>query len=264
MNKNNSNITGQNPGQNPRQNHGWNSEWNLGWLLVCNFLVITAVFLLAEYDFKTPWDEAVFLFLNGSLQEGRDVWNNYWAFTNSRIFDSLSAVFLGGCCLFYLVKNRENSFGERFSRVILVVISVALVMLVIARGFNDYHHPSPSQLVSPFTDINELVSWIEVKTGTRKSFPSDHAAVSFICFLVMGRLFGRSYGLVLFLFCLVNATPRMVGGGHWFGDIWIGGTLLSLFIYSWTVYTPLLAVIRGSVARLFKLGIFARLVQNWP
>ncbi|MCZ4281176.1 phosphatase PAP2 family protein [Kiloniella laminariae] len=226
-------------------------------------MVVTAFFLLVNHDFKTPWDEAAFLLLNGSLQEGRVIWNNYWAFTNSRIFDSLSAVFLGGCCLFYLVKNRKNSFEERLSRVILIVISVALVMLVIARGFNDYHHPSPSQLVEPFININELVSWIEVKTGTRKSFPSDHAAVSFICFLLMGHLFGRRYGLVLLLFCLVNATPRMVGGGHWFGDVWIGGVLLSLMVYSWAVYTPLLAAIRRLVSRLLKLKIFLRLTQNW-
>ena len=214
-------------------------------------------------DFKTPWDETIFFALNGSLQEGRDLWNGYWAITNSRFFDSFSGLFIASLCFIYLLKNRENSFQERFSRVLLLVISVAAIMISISRGFNLYYHQSPSQVLSPFVNINDLVSWIEVKTGTRKSFPSDHAAISFVSVILMWRLFGRRYGLVMAIFALINATPRMVGGGHWFGDVAIGGLLLATFISVWAIYSPLLIWIKIAIEKIMSLNSISRFTANW-
>ncbi len=235
------------------------STWNLKKLILWNAIFIAVIVVFFGNDFKTPWDETIFFTLNGSLQEGRDIWNGYWAITNSRFFDSFSAIFLGTVCLIYLVKNPESNFAERLSRVLLLVISVVLIMVIISRGFEHYYHQSPSQVLTPFVNINDLVSWLEVKTGTRKSFPSDHAAISFVSAILAWRYFGQKYGLVLSIFALINATPRMVGGGHWFGDVWIGGMGLAGLIAVWIIYSPLLTWVKIVVKKLLKIEI----IQNF-
>ncbi len=239
-------------------------SWNFKKLIGFNILFIAIILGFMGSEFKTPWDESIFFTLNGSLQEGRDVWNGYWAITNSRIFDTFSAIFLGCICFIYLIKNRENDFAERLSRVLLLVVSVILIMIIISRGFEHYYHQSPSQVLSPFININELVSWLEVKTGTRKSFPSDHAAISFVSAILSWRFFGRKYGVTLSIFAVINATPRMVGGGHWFGDVWIGGMLLACIISVWVIYSPLLFWIRIGIHNFLKLNFVQRITSLLP
>ncbi|WP_419903181.1 phosphatase PAP2 family protein [Kiloniella sp.] len=238
------------------------SSWNFKKLVIWNVVFIAIILSTIGNDFKTPWDDTIFFALNGSLQEGRGIWNGYWSITNSRLFDTFCAVFLGAVCLFYLIKNRENDLAERFSRVMLLVISVVLIMVLISRGFEHYYHQSPSQVLKPFVNINDLVSWLEVKTGTRKSFPSDHAAISFVTAILSWRYFGRKYGILLSVFALINATPRMVGGGHWFGDVWIGGMLLACIIAIWIIYSPLLHWVRRGVLKLFQLKIIKKFTAN--
>ncbi|MFD2204884.1 phosphatase PAP2 family protein [Kiloniella antarctica] len=237
-------------------------SWNFKKLIGFNVLIISIIFMFIGNDFKTPWDEAIFFMLNGSLQEERDIWNGYWAITNSRLFDTFSAVLLGFVCLVYLLKNRENVFAERLSRTLLLVISVILIMISISKGFEYYYHQSPSQILKPFININDLVSWLDVKTGTRKSFPSDHAAISFVSVILSWRFFGRKYGIFLTIFALINATPRMVGGGHWFGDVWIGGLLLACFISVWLIYSPFLSLVRVGVDKILKLKFFHKLTSR--
>ncbi|WP_085906395.1 phosphatase PAP2 family protein [Kiloniella majae] len=239
------------------------SSWNFKKLFMGNLIVGLAVYFFIDYEFKTPWDEQIFFYLNGSLQEGRTLWNNYWAFTNSKIFDSLSGLFLASLCLWYILLNRETSFQERLARVFLLVISVVITMIIISRGFELYYHQSPSQVLSPFININDLVSWIEVKTGTRKSFPSDHAAISFISVIFMWRYFGTSYGILVSCFALINASPRLVGGGHWFGDVAIGGVFLALMVTIWMIYTPMLTLMRKVVHWFFVKEPLASLSKNW-
>ena len=239
------------------------SLWNFKKLILWNMIVGLVIYFFIDSGFKTPWDEQIFFFLNGSLQEGRTIWNNYWAFTNSKIFDNLSGLFLGSLCLWYVLLNRENSFQERLARIFLLVIAVVITMIIISRGFELYYHQSPSQVLTPFININDLVSWIEVKTGTRKSFPSDHAAISFISVIFMWRYFGISYGILVSVFALINASPRLVGGGHWFGDVAIGGIFLAVMVTIWMIYTPMLNVMRKLVCWMFSKEPLDSLSKNW-
>ncbi|WP_162938209.1 phosphatase PAP2 family protein [Kiloniella sp. EL199] len=237
--------------------------WNFKKLFLGNLIVGLVVYFSIDQGFKTPWDEQIFFYLNGSLQEGRTLWNNYWAFTNSKIFDSLSGLFLVALCLWYILFNRAACFQERLSRVFLLVVAVILTMIIISCGFELYYHQSPSQVLIPFVNINDLVSWIEVKTGTRKSFPSDHAAISFISVIFMWRYFGTSYGILVSFFAVINASPRLVGGGHWFGDVAIGGVFLAFMVTIWLIYTPMLNVMRKAVHWIFAKEPLVSFSKSW-
>ena len=77
----------------------------------------------------------------------------------------------------------------------------------------------------------ENITW-EVKDSSKKSFPGDHSAVLFIIATFVSYYARKWYAFFAITTALIFVIPRLVGGGHWFTDVFIGGGILTLITLS--------------------------------
>ena len=210
-----------------------------------------------EGGFWKDADYGVFKALNGSLSAGKST-QTFWAVTNNRKFDLVSALLMIG--LFSIFIFRGNTPGEKLERIKKgVYMSVCMLIIICTQKVISkvvgYQRHSPTQIevpgyikLSDFKHIN-----FEIKDASKDSFPGDHSAILLIIGFFIAYYARSWYAPTAVLIAVSFVLPRIVGGGHWFTDVFVGGGTMLLLCVGWGLFTPLQDKIS---AKLNKPGLW--------
>ena len=192
-------------------------------------------------SFWKTLDYASFQNLNGQLKNGKST-QSFWAFTNRRIFDLVSAFSMILIYSVYIFRGNQEEKVERVKGGLYMSVSmlIALGAVQLLHGIFYVGRLSPTKLpVDGAIRLSELSHIdFEVKDASKQSFPGDHSAVLFMIATFITYYAGRFYAVAAILVATGFVLPRMVGGGHWLTDIVVGGGAMTLITASWALCTP--------------------------
>jgi membrane-associated phospholipid phosphatase len=184
-------------------------------------------------------DEAVFRYFNSQL--GRGAATTFWAITNWRPFDIVSAALIGAFVLAWLRQADAAELEERVAQFVgfcLLLVAVKGIEHLLLYLLH-YQRQSPSLAYADAIRLSRLVTWITVKDSGATVFPGDHA---FVLFATVGFLrihAGRAMGIAAALVLLPLAVPRLAGGAHWLSDVMVGGLCMAVLLLCAAYATPL-------------------------
>lgn len=215
-----------------------------------------AVLLLVSWltPFSRRWwdvlDAAVFGMLNPTLAAS-GVWQTFWAITNWRPFDLVTAAIIFGFVLAWLREETDDRVQARIAQFlafcVLLLIGKAVEHLLL--DLTGYRRQSPTLVFPDAVRLSQLVTWIPVKDRGSTVFPGDHAFVIFATVGFIRISIGRSTGLLAALLLVPFALPRLVAGAHWLTDIVIGGLGMALVLLSLAYATPFAAHLSRAMER---------------
>lgn len=205
--------------------------WNL--LAV---VVFASWYWLPGHGFWFQIDSAVFYFFNDKLGES-PAWVNAVAVANNRAFDGVALVAMG---LVYYGYYRKAGIEQR--RQLLII---GLLMLLTAVGLNQLGRAIPVDRPSPtltFDHIHRLteLAGFKTKDSSGDSFPGDHGLMLMIYTAFVWRYLSWRAGLWGCLFVVVFSAPRVMGGAHWWTDIYVGSLAVAAFGLAWLLQTGLM------------------------
>lgn len=217
--------------------------WRWKGLALCHLAAL--LLLLGWLPFsplRGAWDaldNAAFFLMNGSVTEA-GWWQSAAAFSNTKLFDILSAAVLVLILLAFMFFGRRGNFALRAAAVFFLgLYMLVLVFLRRKLGIGEYGRHSPSLDLEPFFDLQAVLPEMDVKTGAPSAFPSDHANAALLFAVLFCALAGRRWGMAGVLLVPVFVLPRMFSGAHWLTDTLVGGTVFTLLAASWVLATPL-------------------------
>ncbi len=195
-----------------------------------------------EASFWKSFDIAAFNFYNGWVRKD-EFQQKFWANTNRRGFDLVSAFLMISIYLVYILKG---NISERIERVkggfyMSLVMLLAMLSVQIFHMIFEFNRLSPTQIpVEGAVRLSKLshISF-DLKDSSKQSFPGDHSTVLFIVASFIVFYARKWYGVLAVLVAISFALPRVVGGGHWLTDILVGGGSIALVTVSWALCTPL-------------------------
>lgn len=206
------------------------------------------------------WREAgswLFFQLNGSLGVFQP-WDAIWAFGNTRIADTLTAILM----VILTLHPRWAFAGAEGRRALLHVLMLLGILLLVRSPFSDFvkhmqwQHASPSKtftdiyiLSEAFPQLNEVS---RIKHRASNSFPGDHASVVLIWTLFMAH-FCRGWKLAAcIIMTLLCVMPRLIVGAHWLDDVAVGGVMMAALTFAWGYYTPLASLLIDGIDHLLR------------
>ena len=201
-----------------------------------------------ETSFWKRTDTAIFKALNGQLKDNKSS-QMFWAHSNRRIFDLVSAFSMILIYTIFILKgNAEEKFERiKFGLYMSLSMLIALGFVQVLHAIFDVGRLSPTKVpvegairLSKFEYID-----FELKDASKTSFPGDHSAVLFMIATFISFYAKKFYALAAIIVALIFVMPRIVGGGHWFTDIFVGGGALTLITASWALITPLKEKVMG-------------------
>ncbi len=199
-----------------------------------------------QYNGQSFWqniDTAVFHSLNGSLKDSKSS-QTFWAIANNRMFDLVSAFLMIGIYSIYVLKGSPEEKLKRIKGGLYMSISMIFGILLFKLLFT-FERYSPTKLpLEGALKLSEFdhITW-DLKDSSKKSFPGDHSTVLFMIAIFISYYARRWYGVAAIIVAGLFVLPRMVGGGHWFTDIIVGGGTIALITCSWALCTPIQAKI---------------------
>jgi Kdo2-lipid A phosphotransferase len=234
-----------------------NNNWNLKVLLPCNILAFLIFFSWVSTQVFTPkkdsfqiqykeqastWKEIdykVFTSLNGTLKEGKNK-QLFWAVANSRWFDLISATTMILIYAIFIFQGTPDQKHKRISAGLFMSVCMIIGLQLFHLLF-DVERLSPTKLpvenaikLSEFEHIN-----FDLKDSSKKSFPCDHASVLLMIATFISYYARKWFIPVSFVVAILFICPRLVGGGHWFTDIFVGGITITLVTVSFALCTPI-------------------------
>lgn len=216
--------------------------WNLA-----AFAVLGSWLWLPNHGFWFELDKAVFYFFNHQLGESQ-LWVNLVAALNNRAFDGVALLAMGAV---YYSFYRKADAAQRQRLIIIGVL-----MLLTAVGLNQLGRAIPVDRPSPtltFDNIYRLteLAGFKTKDSSGDSFPGDHGLMLMIYTAFVWRYLSWRAGLWGCLFVVVFSAPRVMGGAHWFTDIYVGAFAVAAFGMAWLLQTGLMdTLIRQAQAAL--------------
>lgn len=195
-----------------------------------------------EASFWKNLDFSTFNSLNGQLKDSKAK-QTFWAHTNRRVFDLVSALAM---VLIYGLYVLRGSKEERIERIkgglyMSVCMLAALGFVQVLHSIFEVGRLSPTKI--PLEGAIRLSEYehikFDLKDASKQSFPGDHSAVLFIIAAFITYYAKRFYSVAAILVAATFILPRIVGGGHWMTDIFVGGGALTLITVSWALCTPL-------------------------
>ncbi len=218
---------------------------NLLWIILCN---IAGVLLLGSWlasspaaGYHGPWltlDKSIFYFFNQLLVESK-AFMYFTAVVNLRAFDVIA--FVAMLAIYYSYYRKSNVEGKRW------LFCIGIAMLVSAVVIKQFDRLLPIDRVSAsiyFDQLYHNVNWLSQLSGmaakdkSASSFPGDHGMMLLIFSVYMWKYIGKdAFAKALAVF-VIFSLPRIMGGAHWFTDVYVGSVSFVLLVLSWILLTP--------------------------
>lgn len=238
---------------------------NLIWIIICNIL---GALLLGSWLASTPtagyhgpWlalDQSVFYFFNQKLAQGT-AFTYFTAFVNLCAFDVVA--FVAMLAIFYSYYRKSNVEGKRW----LFCIGVAmLVSAVIIKQFDKLLPIDRASASVYFDQLYHNVNWVSQLSGwpakdrSGSSFPGDHGMMLLIFAVYMWKYIGKDAFIKAMAVFIIFSLPRIMGGAHWFTDVFVGSVSFVLLVLSWILLTPLSDIFIGWLEKKLPLRWFVK------
>lgn len=184
-------------------------------------------------------DDAIFFTTNAWLHDANTLWVASVALLNNRLFDVGSLVVLLGLYLWAINRDAEREHRLlRWGGIGVTMLLTAALLSQAVRYAIPYSHPSPTLAYDDVNLLTELVDF-STKAVSADSFPGDHGLMLMLFTAFLWRFSGRTVGLVSAWCVVLLSAPRILGGAHWFSDIYMGALAISLVALPWVLCTPL-------------------------
>lgn len=205
--------------------------WN-----VVAVVVLASWYWLPGHGFWFQIDRAVFYFFNNKLGESQ-AWVNMIAVANNRAFDAVALLVMG--LVYYSYYRKADAEQKRR------LLIIGLLMLLTAVGLNQLGRAIPVERPSPtltFDNIHRLteLAGFKTKDASGDSFPGDHGLMLMLFTGFVWRYLSWRAGLWGCLFVVVFSAPRVMGGAHWWTDIYVGAFAVAAFGLAWLLQTGLM------------------------
>ena len=214
---------------------------NLKWIIICNILGVLLFGSWYITQFSGFWfeiDKAIFYVFNEQLTLSR-AFMYFVAFINLRAFDIVAFVAMLG--IFYSYYRKSNVEGKRW----LFCVGVAMLLsAIVMKQFDrmlEFDRASASiyfeQLYHNVNFVSELSGWPS-KDRSASSFPGDHGMMLLIFVVFMWKYMGKAAFYKALAVFVIFSFPRIMGGAHWFTDVFVGSMSFALVILSWILLSP--------------------------
>jgi len=235
------------------------SRWDWKGILLFNIMAGLLVISWNYEPVRVFWDaidEEVFFILNGLLMSS-EKWQLPAAISNTKRYDKISAIILIALLGIYAIAEKENGFTWRLSAVIF--LGLYMLIFVYGRrklGLFEFDRASPSMVLEPFYDLREAFPHKKPKVKAHSSFPSDHGAAVLVYGMMFWVIARKPWKIAVVAIMPFFIFPRMIGGAHWFTDVFVGSLCFALVVASLALHTPIFArstcAIERMIARLLK------------
>ncbi|GAA3711930.1 Kdo(2)-lipid A phosphotransferase [Oceanisphaera sediminis] len=208
------------------------------WNLVA-IAVLGSWFWLPNHGFWFDIDKAIFYYFNDKIGVS-DGWVTAVAIANNRAFDGVALLAMG--VLYY---SYYRGAGPEQKRQLLII---GLMMLLTAVGLNQLGRAVPVERPSPtltFENVFRLteLAGFKTKDASGDSFPGDHGLMLMIFTAFVWRFLSWKAGLWGCVFVVVFSAPRVMGGAHWWSDIYVGAFSVACFGMAWLMHTGVFDVV---------------------
>ena len=214
---------------------------NLYLIIICNLLGICLFgsWYLTEYQgFWFEIDKAIFYGFNHLLTNSKP-FMYFVAFVNLRAFDIVA--FLAMLAIFYSYYRKSNVEGKRW----LFCVGIAMLASAIIMKQFDRMLPIDRASASVYFDqlyhnvnfVSQLSGW-PAKDRSGASFPGDHGMMLLIFVAYMWKYIGKAAFIKALAVFIIFSFPRIMGGAHWFTDVFVGSLSFALVILSWILLSP--------------------------
>ena len=218
---------------------------DLVWIIVCNLL---GALLLGSWFACTPgsvyhgfWmelDKSIFYFFNQLLAASKS-FALFVGIVNLRAFDLIA--FVAMLVIYYSYYRKSNVEGKRW----LFCIGVAMLLSAVIIKQFDKLLPIDRMSASVYFDqLYHNVNWVSQLSGlpakdrAASSFPGDHGMMLLIFAVYMWKYIGRAAFFKALAVFVIFSLPRIMGGAHWFTDVYVGSLAFVLLVLSWILLTP--------------------------
>jgi Kdo2-lipid A phosphotransferase len=236
--------------------------------------VVAAAALLASWWWpptRSLWDtfdETMFHVLNGVVLNGSDSVRVFWAATNTRIFDALSALGFGVIFATWMWAGGWSRLSQRASEGLFIAVATVVVLDVSSNMIFTFERLSPSLVLEPIFRLSEVVSFAKVKDQSGNSFPGDHGTAVVLFTVYIWAFAGVIRGIIALALASFVVLPRMIGGAHWVTDLLVGSAAIGLVAVALTLALPTARLFVWAVApglqRMFnalaRLGILPKAI----
>lgn len=214
------------------------------WNLVA-IAVLGSWLWLPNHGFWFDIDKAIFYYFNDKIGTS-DGWVTAVALANNRAFDGVALLAMG---LVYYSYYRGASAEEKRQLLIL-----GLIMLLTAVGLNQLGRAIPVERPSPtltFENIFRLteLAGFKTKDSSGDSFPGDHGLMLMIFTAFVWRYLSWKAGLWGCLFVVIFSAPRVMGGAHWWSDIYVGAFSVACIGMAWLMHSGVFDALLGWLNR---------------
>jgi len=244
------------------------SSWQIKKLLLVHGVILGLLgswFLYFSHPFWEMIDYHFYLFVNGFIEKSL-FWQTFWAVSNHNLTDWLHDVVMLSFFGLYLAKKTDKPFSKKVFELVFFCLLVGLTIVIINRWLClDVLHiqrKSPSLVYQFAINLAHKLPWIKVKGYSMTSYPGDHGTTAILFTMCVFHLMGWRAGILAFLYNIYWQLPRLVTGCHWFTDIIMGSLVISLFVMSWAIYTPLKEWSTTLVSDLFRKRREKRVINS--
>lgn len=219
------------------------------------FLLLFSWFHHLTHPIWESLDLAFFRFVNGFIATN-SFWQNFWAICNHNLTDWFHDIVMLTFFLLYIFRKDEKPKSRKIAEVFYFAVLVTFTILFINRYLClDFFHikrKSPTLLFDFATLLSKEVHWLKIKDHSFVTYPGDHGTTALLFAFFTYHLMGKRAGFIAFMYNFVWQMPRLVTGCHWLTDIVMGSLVISSFMVSISIYTPLKESFVSLLSRLFK------------
>lgn len=105
--------------------------------------------------------------------------------------------------------------------------------------------------------VSQLSGW-PAKDRSGSSFPGDHGMMLLIFAVYMWKYIGKDAFIKAMAVFIIFSLPRIMGGAHWFTDVFVGSVSFVLLVLSWILLTPLADIFIGWLEQKLPLRWFVK------
>jgi Kdo2-lipid A phosphotransferase len=245
-----------------------NYQWHTKKLLLSHAVILLLLMSWFFYFTHPFWEAADYYFYRfvSSFIEKDQFWQNFWAISNHSLtdwFHDIVVLFFFGA---YIVKKSEKSVAKKIWEIIFFAILIGGSILLINRYLCltvlHIQRKSPSMIYDFGTNLSQTVPWLKVKSSSITSYPGDHGSFAILFTMCVFHLMGFRAGILAFAYSIYWQLPRLVTGCHWFTDVIMGSFVISTFVMTWVIHTPLKEWITDLLSNLFKREKEKKVIQS--